>query len=118
MYDGGRISAFADFRLRSVTELNALKLYLLFVARRDRKTNMAHLSYDKIEEYAAILRPRIKAGISLLVTQGMLHVEHLPRQGEGEGIANGYRIVGIEPTVHMGTSNRGMDPAYALPLSD
>ena len=47
-----------------MSELHALKLYYLFARRRSNETNMAHLSYDKIEEYAGIERHRIKPAIA------------------------------------------------------
>ena len=43
MYSSGRIIAFDEFRLRKVIELDALKLFFLFVARRDQKTNLANI---------------------------------------------------------------------------
>jgi hypothetical protein len=39
------------------------------------QTNMAHLIYDKIEEYAGIERPRIKKGITQRI---ILPVELMP----------------------------------------
>ena len=47
----GRIAAFADLRLRKAVELDALKLFFLFIARRNRDTNYANIGYDKIPEY-------------------------------------------------------------------
>ena len=80
LYSGGRIVAFQHFTLRSMSELHALKLYYLIARRRSNETNMAHLSYDKIEEYAAIERHRIKAAISVLLNAGLAHVER-PKVG-------------------------------------
>src|ERR1700686_4548251 len=62
LYSMGRIAAFTDFHLRSPAELVALKLYFLFVARRGNDTNMANISFDKIEEYTGLERHRIKMG--------------------------------------------------------
>lgn len=39
MYSTGRIATYADFQLRRVAELDVLKLFFLFVARRSRDTN-------------------------------------------------------------------------------
>jgi len=56
MYSARGIEAFADFRLRRLAELDVLKLFFLFVARRDNKTNFANIGYGKIEEYTNIKR--------------------------------------------------------------
>ena len=74
LYAGGRIIAFENFTLRTMTELHALKLYYLFARRRSNATNMAHLSYDKIEECAGVDRARIKRAISFLAALGLVHV--------------------------------------------
>jgi hypothetical protein len=68
MYSGGKIAAFEDFKLRRRTELHALKLFFLFVAYRDRNSNLTNIGYDKIEKYAGVKRERIKAAISLLAS--------------------------------------------------
>lgn len=111
LYVSGRIVAFDDFKLRTVSELHALKLYFLFAARRGNDTNMAHLSYDKIHEYSGIERNRIKTGISFLASIGLVHVEHLPSLQNERGIFNAYRLAFLNFHVHMGTTGRGMDVA-------
>jgi DNA-binding transcriptional ArsR family regulator len=110
MYSGGRIIAFDEFKLRMMTELHALKLYYLFARRRSNDTNMAHLSYEKIEEYSGIERPRIRRAISLLAAIGLVHVEHLPSRTNDRGTANAYRLALLDPYVHLGT--RGRDPDF------
>ena len=105
LYRDEQIEAFREFHLRRVTELHALKAYLAFVARRDRRTNLAHMSYEKIEEYAAIPRNRIKSAISLLAALNLVYVEHFPSQ-TSEYSANAYRIVHLDSRYHMGTSGR------------
>jgi len=109
MYSSGKITAFNDFYLRSATELNALKLFLLFVAQRGRDTNMANIGYDKIEEYTAIDRSKIKAAISRLTVIPLVYVEQVPSRKNELGFANAYRIVGLNPYKHMGTMGRGKD---------
>lgn len=109
LYSSGRIYAFDDFRLRSATELNALKLYFLFAARRGRDTNMANISFDKIETYTGIDRHRIKAAISLLASLALVYVEHLPSQTNEHGVANAYRLAGLDSYSHMGTKGRGLE---------
>ena len=102
----GVIAAFEDFKLRSRAELDALKLFLLFVVRRDRITNVANIGYDLIEMYSGVPRSRIKTAISLLATHSLIYTEQSPRSGGEFGISNAYRVVGIEPYVHQGTAGR------------
>jgi hypothetical protein len=107
MYNAaGTIVAFKDFRLRSKAELDALKLFFLFVARRGQDTNMANISYEKIQEYTGIERARIKTGVSLLATHSLIYVEQLPSSSNEHGISNAYRIIGIDPYAHQGTRGR------------
>ncbi len=80
--------------------------------RRSNDTNMAHLSYEKIEEYSGIERPRIRRAISLLAAIGLVHVEHLPSRTNDRGTANAYRLALLDPYVHLGT--RGRDPAFGV----
>lgn len=109
MYSAGRIIAFDEFRLRRVVELDALKLFFLFIARRDQKTNLANIGYEKIEEYSAVRRVRIKSAISFLASLSLVYVEHLPSQSSAYGVSNAYRIVGIEPRINMATRGRNVD---------
>ena len=109
MYVSDRIVAFEDFRLRRVTELDALKLFFLFVARRGRDTNMANISFDKIQEYTGIERARIKPATSFLASLSLVYVERIPSNVNDLGVANAYRVVGVDPYVHMGTMGRRMD---------
>ena len=111
LYIAGRVVAFDDFKLRSATELHALKLYMLFAARRGADTNLANISYDKIHDYSGIDRNRIKAALSFLIASGLIHIEHVPSEANDRGIANAYRLAFLEPRVHMGTRGRGADPA-------
>jgi hypothetical protein len=111
LYAGGRIMAFEHFHLRAMCELHALKLYYLFVRRRSNNTNMAHLSYDKIEEYADIERSRIKKGISFLASVGLIHVEHLQSRQYIGRHANAYRLIYLDSYNHLGT--RARNPEFA-----
>lgn len=106
LYRGSEIRAFRDFHLRRVAELDALKAYLAFVARRDNASNRAMLSYDKIEYYTGIRRNRIKSALSLLAANSLVYVEHMASEENPYGIANAYRIAHIDPRRHMGTSGR------------
>jgi len=109
MYSSGKIVAFNDFHLRNATELNALKLFFLFVAQRGTDTNMANIGYDKIEDYTAIDRSKIKAAISRLAVIPLVYVEQVPSKRNELGFANAYRIVGLNSYKHMGTMGRGKD---------
>ena len=109
MYSAGVIAAFADFQLRQVAELDALKFFFLMVARRDRSTNIANIGYDKIVQYTEINRGRIKTAISFLAAHSLVHVERIPSMVSADGVSNAYRVVGIDPYVHMGTRGRAMD---------
>jgi DNA-binding transcriptional ArsR family regulator len=105
MYHGDTISAFEDFKLRHRAELDAMKLFLLFIARRSQSTNAANIGYTAIEEYSGIERGRIKTGISLLTSLMLIQVDQVPRFNE-PGVSHAYRMVGIEPYHHMGTRGR------------
>jgi hypothetical protein len=83
-----------------------LKMFLLFVAFRDRKTNAANISHKGIEKHAGIDGSRIKTGIGLLVSQRLVQVDQIIREDEEFGVRHTYRIVGIDPNNHMGTSGR------------
>lgn len=111
LYEGDEIRAFREFTLRNRTELDALKLYLLFASRRDRSTNVANLSYDKIEEYAGLDRSRIKRAIDLLVVRNLIRVDQRPSRLSEFGMSFGYRLTGLDDYVHAGTRGRSEDGA-------
>ena len=105
LYREKRIEAFKDFHLRKLVELDALKLYLLIVAGRDRDRNRAFISYPKIEEMAAIPTNRIKSALSLLVVNNLVYAEQNIR--DTVGVVQSYRLPQIEPRRHAGTVGRG-----------
>lgn len=109
LYRNGVIAAFSEFRLRVRTELDALKLYFLFASRRDRQTNMAKITYDKIEEYSGVQRDYIRRALSLLAAQGLVHVEQVPSALSENGVANAYRLAHLNTSRHMGTIGRRYD---------
>jgi hypothetical protein len=106
MYQSGIIKGFEDFRLRRATELNALKLFFLFVARRGRDTNYANISFEKIESYSGVDRSKIKAATSLLAANSLVYIDRLRSQDNEFAVSNAYRIVGLESYNHMGTMGR------------
>jgi len=106
MYAAGRIRAFDEFSLRRPVELDAMKMFFLFAERRDRKSNAANISYDGIETYTGIARAKIKPAQSLLAALSLVYVELTLSTQSDRGIANAYRIVGLESRVHRGTTER------------
>jgi hypothetical protein len=102
----GVIRAFQDFKLRSRVELDALKILLLMASRRDRKTNAANLSYEKIALYTGIHQTLIRTAVSLLAAQNLLHVSSQPSAVNEYGISNQYRLAHIDTTYHEGTIGR------------
>lgn len=109
LYSGGAIEAFRDFKLRTRTELDALKIYLNVVARRKQETNMAHVSYPAMEEATGVATNRIRSALSLLAALGLVHIERIPRMGHASGFAYAYRLPHIQPRRHMGTTGRAME---------
>lgn len=105
----GQITGFEDFKLRHPVELAALKIYLLIVAFRANATNLTHLSYDKFEELAGIERSRIKKALSLLINAGLIHIERAPSTANDHAMSNSYRLVGLDPYRHLGTTGRSDD---------
>ena len=109
LYSGKVIEAFRHFHLRNKVELNALRLYLLFAARRGRDTNLANISFEKITEYSGVRQHDIKAATSLLAAVSLAYIERTPSNASEFGVANAYRLVGLDSTKHMGTRGRRMD---------
>lgn len=108
LYRSGQISFFDEFNLRKRAELDSLKLWYLFAARRDNAVNLAKVTYDQIEALTGIPRDRIKSGLSLLAANGLIHVEHIPSQNSDYGVASAYRLPQIDSSRHMGSTGRGL----------
>lgn len=104
----GELRFLHDFSLRTSTELNALKLFFLFVARRDTQTNRAYIGYDKIEAYTGIARAKIHSALSRLVLLGLLHIDYIPTNMSKYGVSNAYRLSHIRPHQHNGTNGLEM----------
>ena len=90
-------------------EFDALKLYFLFASRRDRKTNMAKISYEKIEAYSGIDRNKIRRALSVLAANALVHIEMVPSKVSENGVAYAYRLAHLNTRRHMGTWGRGAD---------
>lgn len=98
------IPAFREFRLRNKFELHALKLYLMIIARRDRKTNLAHLTYEQFENLTAVRGADIKRALMFLsFSLNLLIVERIASNRNPERICHAYRLVGLEARKHLGT---------------
>ncbi|WP_249693731.1 hypothetical protein [Stappia sp. WLB 29] len=109
LYRGGEILGLSEFRLRRRAELDAMKLYFLFAARRNRDTNMAQISYGKIEETSGIKENYIKNALTVLGANGLVHVERLQSTQSELGISNAYRLCHLHTRMHMGTAGRQDD---------
>jgi DNA-binding transcriptional ArsR family regulator len=107
LYHNGVVWAFTEFRLRRRAELEAMKLYYLFAARRSRETNMAKIGYDRIEEYTGVPRNHIRGALTVLGANGLVHVERLTSDLSDHGVANAYRLTYLDSYRHMGTTGRG-----------
>ncbi|WP_234842818.1 hypothetical protein [Sinorhizobium meliloti] len=102
----GRVTFFRRLHLRSRTELDALKLYLLFVARRDVTRNVVDLSYDKIKEYSGINRKKIPDALTILAVNGLIRSERQRSDINDYATANSYRLSFLDAYRHGGTTGR------------
>lgn len=100
---GGEITFLNHFKLRHLTELNALKLYLLFIAFRDNKRNSARISYSKITEYTGVYPNNIRDALSLLVNLSLIQIDREVLPSDDKNPPNEYRIRGIDSRNHLGT---------------
>lgn len=106
MYVNESVKGFGDFKKRNKIELDALKLYFIFISGRDRHENICWISYDKIIEKTGIKRENIKTAISLLCINSLIVVDQ--KRNEKNFIKNGYRVIGINDYIHSGTSGRAL----------
>lgn len=111
LYNGDTIRAFGQIHLRSPAELDAIKIYMLFVARRNWATDWVNLTYDSISEYSGMDRSRIKPALSLLTIWGLIFTDHRPSKNNLNGVTCAYRLAHLSPYRHMGTTGRGMEEA-------
>jgi len=109
MYSGESVTAFRSFHLRMRAELDALKIYFLLAARRDRNTNMTMLGYEGIEAYSGVGRNFIRGALSVLAANGMVHITNRPSMLDPHGVASIYRLVHLEPRRHSGTTGRASE---------
>lgn len=109
LYANDVIMGLTEFRLRRRSELDAMKLYFLFAARRNRETNMAQISYSKIENASGVRENCIRNAITVLGANGLVHVERLPSIQSEYAISNAYRLCHLDTRRHMGTVGRQDD---------
>lgn len=99
----GEIDVFLnDFHLRSRTELNALKLYMLLLAFRDRDSNTTFLGYQAISDYSGIQRNDIRKAISFLIHHDFIQLDKVMQEGTDIRV-NRYEIKGLS---HLHPGNR------------
>lgn len=99
----GSVEILMNFTLRRRVELDSLKLWFLFCARRNIHSNLVNISYEKITAYCGLDRPRIRDAISFLIHHGVLVVEKVKGLAD-DTVSNAYRLRHIQPYVHSGTS--------------
>lgn len=107
LYRNDVVEAFTEFRLRRRSELDALKLYFLFAARRDNKRHVAMIGFDKIAEHSGVSTNYIKTATSVLAANNLLHVEHLKDPASGIGVINGYRLAHLPARQHHADGDSG-----------
>lgn len=93
--DDGQIEPFKIFKLRTKTELNALKIYLLIIAFRNNVANFTAISYEKIFEYTGVSERDIRSALSLLITLKMINVDKKLIDGNTEIRMNVYWLCGL-----------------------
>jgi len=91
---GKELQLLHELSCKSWADLDALKLYLLLIAHRDKTTGCAMIAYTKIEESGGIWRQKIRPAISLLITHYLVRVEQGKTPGQ-YNTPNGYRILGL-----------------------
>ena len=106
MYRNGAVTLFQNLKRRLPTELDALKLLFLIAARRDQSTNSANITYEQITALSGIRRDKIISAISLLAANFVVSVDTRPSSYSEHGVHNAYRLQGIDPYNHRGTTAR------------
>ncbi|MDB5725680.1 MAG: hypothetical protein JWQ16_2434 [Novosphingobium sp.] len=118
LYRGDRVRAFTHFKLRSRVEMDALKLYILFAARRSKELNMAPISYEKITEHAGVANDRIRPALNVLGVNDLVHTERFTSTRAEGGIAHAYRLTHLDGNRHLGTIGRDSDFDLGLAVEE
>lgn len=100
------IRVFREFSLRSKVELNAIKIYLLLIAFRNRETNLAIISYESISRYTSVDENEIKRALSFLVIHDLITVDKAHHIAVSIKTNNLYGIKGIRSNRHIGNISR------------
>lgn len=64
------------------------------------------MSATTIAAYTDIDRNRVKSATSVLASWSMLYIDHKPSMTNPYGVANAYRLPGIDSYNHEGTTGR------------
>ena len=105
------IRIFHLFKLKNVTELNALKIYLLIIAEIRNETNSAQMSYSKIVKITGVGKNSIRKALSFLINLSLIQIDNphiiddlsafpvnstvFERDSIGSTQSNIYRVSGI-----------------------
>jgi DNA-binding transcriptional ArsR family regulator len=90
-----RIAVLHELSCRRESDMNALKLYLLFCAFRDRRKTYAMIGYQKISQYTGISEAKIRRAISVLIEHGLIRVDRDRAPDEKQNHPNRYEILGL-----------------------
>lgn len=83
--------------IKNRSSLDAMKLYMLLLAFRENKWNVACISYDKIREYTGMRKEEISIAVQLLQGAQLIRLggdQEVPLQ-EGQHRHNRYIILGL-----------------------
>ena len=67
------------------------------------------MTYSTITKYTGVQRNDISPAISLLVSSELIRVIHVESEQHERAVSNAYRLVGLEPYSHAGTTGK-FDP--------
>jgi hypothetical protein len=87
--------------LKNRASLDAIELYMLLLAIRDRKWNVARASYTTIREYTGLRKEEISVAVQLLLGAQLIrlaHDEEVPLKG-GQHPHNRYIVSGLSGRV-------------------
>lgn len=99
----GVMLPFEYWKLRSVDELNALKIYFYLVSARDRNSNTVLSSYNTFEKYTGVHVGHVRKALSLLMHSRLVIVERQASRYYEKKEPNIYRLVGLDEYTHFAT---------------
>ncbi|MCG2585835.1 hypothetical protein [Massilia sp. TS11] len=83
--------------IKNPRSLHAMKLYMLLLAFRANRDNIARMSYDHIKDYTGLRREDTALAIQALIGAGLVRIvsdEEKPRR-KGDAMHNRYFILGL-----------------------